>query len=65
MAMSRDTLGCRTPRSICDTALGEMPSFVARVRADMPRAVRSSRMRVPTAEPARSSTAAGCVMPRV
>ncbi len=64
MAMSRETLGWRTPRSICDTALGEMPSDFASVRAEMPRAVRSARMRSPTPL-VLSSTAAGCVMPRV
>jgi hypothetical protein len=31
------------PRSICDTALGEMPSRRARSRADMPRATRRAQ----------------------
>ena len=48
IAMRRETLGCITPRSICETALGEIPSRLARSRADIPRATRSARSRSPT-----------------
>jgi hypothetical protein len=58
MAIRRETLGCITPRSICDTALGEMPSRRARSRADMPRATRRARSRSPTPSPALSARSA-------
>ncbi len=48
MAIRRETLGCITPRSICETALGEMPRDFASARAEIPRACRRSRMRAPT-----------------
>ncbi|MBB5778753.1 hypothetical protein HD596_005509 [Nonomuraea jabiensis] len=44
-AMSRLTEGRIVPRSICDTALAEMPSSRATARSDFPERVRSSRSR--------------------